>query len=143
MKNSNCSAESPRHPPLLAGCWISYVHFTCRRRTQRHEERCACVRLGGWVAGLLGPWVGWWVPGWMGVVMTPRKSLPSWEKCREHSLAILTTVKFLCQKSPRLPALQFHSDWRRSGEKKKEGREEGWGAGGVWVARLKERRNGG
>lgn len=69
-------------------------------------EKCQCART--WLVD----WVG-------GCASVAAKSFKLGEGTQECSRVILIAVKFLCQKSPRPTASQFHSDWR-SGEGKKE-----------------------
>lgn len=107
------------------------------------EAQTRGVHVCGWLAGWVGGSLGWWVAGVGGCGRDAAKIVSVLgEKCREHSLAILTAVKFLCQKkSPDYPPCNFTVIGEGMEKEKIRG---GWrGAEGVWVARLKERRNGG
>lgn len=105
------------------------MHFLCWKRTPRHKRE-VCTYVAGWLAGLVGRWVGGSL-AWVGVAVTQRKLFPFGGEMQGTLAGDSDRSQIsLSEKVPRLPALQFHSDWRRNGERKNKGGVAG-GRGGL------------
>lgn len=95
--------------------------------------------VAGWLAGLVGRWVGGSL-AWVGVAVTLRKLFPFGGEMQGTLAGDSDRSQIsLSEKVPDYPPCNF-TVIGEGVEKEKRG---GRGAEGVWVARLKERRNGG